>query len=253
MKEDELKNDTILFFIEDNDIKSGVIGGFSQDLKGEFSITLVVDGELKKLPYPYDNVCGGFQTNKLADITEKMLELACKYGCFDIDNLLRKAKKMMNNYFNGSGTIGFTCDNCGREMQGCTWVNGMKFCAKCYQETFGNKNMSDNLNNMYEAYLKILNEKDQRIVELEKELKNGIRPKFKISDKCWAIRNATNIYNEPKQVLIKEILITKNCIKYYAKNGCCTSRTNKTTMHLQSQLFATKVEAEAKLKELKGE
>lgn len=46
----------------------------------------------------------------------------------------------MSNYFNGSGTIGFTCDNCGRELLGCTWVNGMKFCAKCYQETFGNTN-----------------------------------------------------------------------------------------------------------------
>ena len=29
------------------------------------------------------------------------------------------------------------CDVCGRELQGYTSVNGMKFCAKCYQETFG--------------------------------------------------------------------------------------------------------------------
>ena len=83
---------------------------------------------------------------------------------------------------------------------------------------------------------------------LEKELKNIIKPKFMIGDKCWAIRNATNIYNEPKQVLIKEITITKNCIKYYAKNGCLTNRTNKTTMHIQSQLFATKEEAQERLK-----
>lgn len=33
--------------------------------------------------------------------------------------------------------IGFTCDVCGRTVQGTTYVNGMKFCAKCYQETFG--------------------------------------------------------------------------------------------------------------------
>ena len=46
----------------------------------------------------------------------------------------------MSDYFNGTGTIGFTCDNCGRELLGCTWVNGMRFCAKCYQETFGNTN-----------------------------------------------------------------------------------------------------------------
>ena len=94
---------------------------------------------------------------------------------------------MSNNYFNSTGTIGFTCDVCGRELQGCTWQNGMRFCAKCYQETFGNKNMTENLNNMYEAYLKILNEKDQRIAELEEQLKNAIVPKFKIGQEVWSI------------------------------------------------------------------
>lgn len=33
--------------------------------------------------------------------------------------------------------MNFNCDVCGREVQGYTFVNGMKFCAKCYQETFG--------------------------------------------------------------------------------------------------------------------
>lgn len=64
--------------------------------------------------------------------------------------------------------ISFNCDVCGRQVQGCTFVNGMKFCAKCYQETFGNT--TENLNSIYEGYLKILNEKDQRIAELETKL-----------------------------------------------------------------------------------
>lgn len=34
--------------------------------------------------------------------------------------------------------INLTCDVCGREVMGYTWNNGMRFCAKCYQETFGN-------------------------------------------------------------------------------------------------------------------
>lgn len=34
-------------------------------------------------------------------------------------------------------SMNFTCDSCGREVFGCTFVNGMKFCARCYQETFG--------------------------------------------------------------------------------------------------------------------
>lgn len=51
------------------------------------------------------------------------------------------------SYFN------MVCDSCGREVYGCNIVNGMKFCAKCYQETFG------------EA------DKDKQIAELQKQLK----------------------------------------------------------------------------------
>ena len=48
--------------------------------------------------------------------------------------------------------MNFNCDVCGREVQGCTFVNGMKFCAKCYQETFGET------------------EKDRKIADLEAKL-----------------------------------------------------------------------------------
>lgn len=33
--------------------------------------------------------------------------------------------------------FGLNCDVCNRQNVGVTWANGMKFCAKCYQETFG--------------------------------------------------------------------------------------------------------------------
>ena len=52
---------------------------------------------------------------------------------------------------NNSG-ISFTCASCGREVYGCNIVNGMKFCAKCYQETFGET------------------DKDKQIAELQKQL-----------------------------------------------------------------------------------
>ena len=77
--------------------------------------------------------------------------------------------------------FGLSCDVCNRENVGITWVNGMKFCAKCYQETFGNNTSKfvDLLNTeMYE--LKIsnlehkLNEKDQIIAELEEQLKKSL-------------------------------------------------------------------------------
>lgn len=51
------------------------------------------------------------------------------------------------SYFN------MVCDSCGREVLGCNIVNGMKFCAKCYQETFGET------------------DKDRKIAELKKQLK----------------------------------------------------------------------------------
>lgn len=65
----------------------------------------------------------------------------------------------MSNYFNDKGTIGFTCDICGRELNGCSIVNGMKFCAKCYQETFG----KDNQQNEIQQLKQQLEEKDEQI------------------------------------------------------------------------------------------
>ena len=50
------------------------------------------------------------------------------------------------SYFN------MVCDSCGREVYGCNIVNGMKVCAKCYQETFGET------------------DKDKQIAELQKQL-----------------------------------------------------------------------------------
>lgn len=50
--------------------------------------------------------------------------------------------------------IGLNCDVCGRIVQGCTFVNGMKFCAKCYQETFGNNySQTDIINAQYTEHL----------------------------------------------------------------------------------------------------
>ena len=69
----------------------------------------------------------------------------------------------MSNYFNGKGTIGFTCDICGRELNSCSIVNGMKFCAKCYQETFG----KDNQQNEIQQLKQQLAEKDKEIEDLK--------------------------------------------------------------------------------------
>lgn len=73
-----------------------------------------------------------------------------------------------------SNGISFTCDSCGREVLGCNIVNGMKFCAKCYQETFGNQKKyfdGDKLSGYEDSHTTyIFNEKDKQIEELQKQL-----------------------------------------------------------------------------------
>ena len=73
------------------------------------------------------------------------------------------------SYFN------MVCDCCGREVYGCNIVNGMKFCAKCYQETFGNqKKYVDMLHKETgEVLVNLLAEKDKQIAELQKQLPPG--------------------------------------------------------------------------------
>ena len=63
--------------------------------------------------------------------------------------------------------FGFTCDVCGRKVNGCSIVNGMKFCAKCYQETFG----KDNQQNEIQQLKQQLEEKDKLLKCYQEEEK----------------------------------------------------------------------------------
>ena len=69
----------------------------------------------------------------------------------------------MSNYFR--------CDVCGRETYGCNVVNGMKFCTKCYQETFG----KDNQQNEIQQLKQQLAEKQNTIDEINKEFVQAVR------------------------------------------------------------------------------
>ena len=71
-----------------------------------------------------------------------------------------------------SSGISFTCDSCGREVFSCNIVNGMKFCAKCYQETFGNQEKYVDMlhKETGELLVNSLAEKDRQITELQKQL-----------------------------------------------------------------------------------
>lgn len=66
--------------------------------------------------------------------------------------------------------FGFTCDVCGRKVNGCSIVNGMKFCAKCYQETFG----KDNQQNEIQQLKQQLAEKQNTIDEINKDFVQAV-------------------------------------------------------------------------------
>ena len=63
------------------------------------------------------------------------------------------------SYFN------MVCDVCGREVFSCTFVNGMKFCAKCYQETFGE---TDKDRKIADLEAKLV-ESEKKILELQED------------------------------------------------------------------------------------
>lgn len=105
------------------------------------------------------------------------------------------------SYFN------MVCDSCGRGVQGITWVNGMKFCAKCYQETFGNQQKYIDMLNKESSELLVnsLAEKDKKIAELQKQLKEKEKKIEKLREglsQCEADRKSEQ---EKKNLAFKEL------------------------------------------------
>ena len=93
------------------------------------------------------------------------------------------------SYFN------MVCDSCGREVYGCNIVNGMKFCAKCYQETFGET------------------DKDKQIAELQKQLKSQPAEIVeKIKEQIFNHFNVKNIEEYDKNIEEYERLSLPNAL-----------------------------------------
>lgn len=92
----------------------------------------------------------------------------------------------------------------------------------------------------------LLNRQVQRIAELEEQLQECIRPKFKIGQEVYTIRHNNHIYH----TRIDEIKVVgingKNEIFYYYDQPGSYAHWEE----VEDNLFSTKAEAEAKLKEL---
>lgn len=103
---------------------------------------------------------------------------------------------------------------------------------------------------MIDKLHKTIYNQDQRIAELEEQLKNSIRPKFKIGQECWGIVPKT-FWNKESYTIhfkVKAYIPDNNGIVLMLEDGI-------TNLHYsyEWQVFATQAEAEAKLKEFKGE
>lgn len=85
------------------------------------------------------------------------------------------------SYFN------MVCDSCGREVYGCNIVNGMKFCAKCYQETFGET------------------DKDRKIAELQKQLEEKEKKIEKLRECLSQCDSDRKFEQEKKNLAFKEL------------------------------------------------
>ena len=104
-----------------------------------------------------------------------------------------------------------------------------------------------NLLDCYQSCVR-LNEFAKRIAELEEQLKNAIVPKFKPHNDLFVIIDYINGRKIIEQYYIDEIVIRGNGeFIEYRDIG------RQTIIGENNLLFPTKEEAEAKLKELKGE
>ena len=104
-----------------------------------------------------------------------------------------------------------------------------------YADTFKNLDTNETFGGV--QVCELLEQKDQRIAELEEQLKNAIVPKFKIGDKVYAIID-TFAYTDVFPVEIRDTHLL-----YEVWDG------EDTTKQHFTRIFATKAEALAKLKE----
>ena len=109
--------------------------------------------------------------------------------------------------------FGFTCDVCGRKVNGCHYINGMKFCAKCYQETFG----KDNQQNEIQQLKQQLAEKDKEIAHLKE--KDNYHLRYELAGADETITNLKQQLEEKD----KEIERLKDFEKAYYYNQLQTS------------------------------
>ena len=104
-------------------------------------------------------------------------------------------------------SMNFTCDVCGREVFSCTFVNGMKFCAKCYQETFGETDKDRKIADLETKLAEKDKQQKQKAIEQLEKVKEFVSRQLFITTKgCSDLDEAeAKGCNELREETIKEI------------------------------------------------
>ena len=147
----------------------------------------------------------------------------------DIDNEDEIIKECDFDYF-------YESEECSREL--CMFYNDI-----LRQTTNENFNYREAIIDLGRIAI-TLNRQYKRIVELEEQLKNAIVPKFKVEQTVWIVYDS--IQSIPSECVIDKIVYdTSNLSKllYYTKDEI-------NWISLEKDIFATKEEAEARLREL---
>ena len=133
--------------------------------------------------------------------------------------------------------FGFTCDVCGRKVNGCHYINGMSFCEKCYQETFG----KDNQQNEIQQLKQQLEEKDKEIAYLKeiRILKDNSNMSTKI--------NGVDFSDE--QILTLQVL---DILKRYNQKALAIQELEKVKNFIDGRTYCADY-INKRIQELKGE
>lgn len=109
----------------------------------------------------------------------------------------------MSNYFDDSGLIFFQCDNCGRRLNSVNYYNGMNFCAKCYQEIFGETDKDRKISDL-EAKLA---EKDKSKTEFAIKQLERVKEFVVENSYVKVYKNEYGGYNETEPYVDKEDML----------------------------------------------
>ena len=104
-------------------------------------------------------------------------------------------------------SMNFTCDVCGREVFSCTFVNGMKFCAKCYQETFGETDKDRKIADL-----------EAKLAESEKQIKDA-REAGNMAVDSWC-KNRRKYEAQIAEMQNKSFILYSMLYETLEKQGC---------------------------------